>query len=87
VRCKDIPERPILEWLKIRKNKDLLWGTWCQGYENSVPFPDGIPPKLRIAKMAQMIKKGIVSGCPCGCRGDYEITDKGLEMLALEIAA
>ena len=23
----------------------------------------------------------LVTGCDCGCRGDYEITDKGLEII------
>jgi hypothetical protein len=37
-----------------------------------------VPDKLAHAKMVQLISKGLVSGCSCGCRGDFEITDKGL---------
>lgn len=32
--------------------------------------------------MNQLIYKGIIDGCPCGCRGDYELTDKGRALLA-----
>ena len=51
--------------------------------DNSVrrAMPKDIPFKLVVAKMKQMIKKGIVDGCGCGCRGDYVITQKGLEQL------
>ncbi len=32
-----------------------------------------IPPKVVHAKLAQMIYKGRLLGCHCGCRGDFEI--------------
>lgn len=84
MQCKDIPDRPILEFL----SKSRIWGTWYAGEdgilpENSVrramPEPDGImlPDKLVQAKMKQLIRRGLVIGCTCGCRGDYEITSKG----------
>lgn len=41
-------------------------------------FPEGTPRKLILLKMMKLIKKGYSGGCGCGCRGDYEITDKGL---------
>ncbi len=40
--------------------------------------------KLILAKMKQLIKRGLVDGCACGCRGDFEITPKGEEWLLLE---
>jgi hypothetical protein len=52
--------------------------------DNSVAraMPEGVCDKLRIAKMAMMIRRGIVDGCPCGCRGDFVITKKGEDLLA-----
>jgi hypothetical protein len=35
--------------------------------------PDGTPPKVLLAKLKAMIKKGLISGCVCGCRGDFEL--------------
>lgn len=32
-----------------------------------------IPPKVTQAKLAQMVNKGRLLGCACGCRGDFEI--------------
>lgn len=77
LQCKDIPEEPILYFL------DSLNGAWANWYfddDRDVrrhAMPAGLPDKLVVAKMAQMIRKGLVDGCPCGCRGDYVITEKG----------
>ena len=88
MKCKDIDERPILEFVRNLNDHPIDEGpiycstaTWFRGFNNSVPMPEGTPENLIIAKMAQMIKKGVLDGCPCGCRGDYEITDKGREEL------
>jgi len=63
------------------RNATWFWSDESTGYrpENSVvrAMPEGVPSKLALAKMAAMIRKGLVDGCPCGCRGDFEITEKG----------
>lgn len=85
--CKDIPDRPILEWLSAQKNV----ATWFN-YEGQplwlplpvwLAMPDGkdLPGPLVIAKMQSLIKRGLVDGCSCGCRGDYKITPKGRQFL------
>ena len=86
MQCKDIPEEPILRFLDALNGR---WAVWYQNdrepyFDNSVQLamPPNLPSKLIVAKMGQMIKKGIVDGCPCGCRGDYVITEKGKALLA-----
>ena len=63
-----------------------FWSDDASGYrpENSVvrAMPVGVTGKLALAKMKAMVKKGLVDGCPCGCRGDFEITDKGRGMIS-----
>lgn len=82
MQCKDIPDKPILEFLKSLNGS---WATWFYGeYDNTVQkvFPiEAQNTKLVLAKMRQMIRRGVVEGCPCGCRGDFVITKKGLEEL------
>jgi hypothetical protein len=70
MQAKDIPEQPILDFLKAQGK----WCTWGKGY--SMPtvqdaMPAGTPAKVQLAKMRSLIKRGIVEGCPCGCRGDF----------------
>lgn len=87
MQCKDIPDAPILKFLAAQNR-------WCTAYEASpggagMPsvvsaMPEGTPFKLRQAKMASLIRRGLADGCTCGCRGDYEITDKGRASLGTQ---
>jgi len=31
------------------------------------------PPKVVLAKLCSLKRRRLVDGCPCGCRGDWEI--------------
>ena len=75
--AKDVPELPILLFLLQRAANGERWATWYRGQENSVPAPADCPEKVLRAKMLALIRRGLVDGCPCGCRGDYRITAKG----------
>lgn len=78
MQCKDIPDMPILDLLA--KNPET-WRTWGEPY-SMISVRDAMPPvtpeKLQVAKMAMLIRRGLVDGCTCGCRGDFVITAKGL---------
>lgn len=81
MQCKDIPDAPILSFLV---SLDGQWANWFgDEYDNSVThaMPKNTPSKLVLAKMAQLMKRGLVDGCDCGCRGDFEITEKGKSIL------
>jgi len=39
----------------------------------------GVPTKVANAKAKSLIKRGIITGCTCGCRGDLEIVIKESE--------
>ncbi len=82
LQCKDLPEGPILRFLY---DQDGKWCTHGKGY--SMPtvadvMPPGTPDRLQVAKMSGLIRRGLVDGCGCGCRGDYTLTDKGWKVLA-----
>ena len=78
--CKDIPDKPIMVFLLKHRGK---WCNWYFGDERDVSqvMPTGIPEKLVLAKMRMLVRRGLVKGCSCGCRGDFEITEKGEEWL------
>lgn len=80
MQCKDINIRPILQFLVKHPN-----ATMFVPFENSVTcaFPPGCPPKLVLAKMKSLIKRGFVDGCMCGCGGDFCITNRGKAHLML----
>lgn len=79
IQCKDIPEQPILDYLDRRNGEwAFLWGDGGED-DISTAFPKDTPRKLMLAKLGQMIKKGLIDGCTCGCRGDFEIVRKKSE--------
>ncbi|KVP65619.1 hypothetical protein WJ96_04430 [Burkholderia ubonensis] len=82
----------MLEFLAYCATADFQncgkWGTWyTKGdsalFDNSVQhaMPAGVPEKLARAKMGSLIRRGLVKGCACGCRGDFELTLKGQAQL------
>ena len=90
---KDIPTLPILKFLATLNGEWAYWYplTGIEGREaherwNSRcvrrAMPEGVPEKLVLAKMRQLIHSGLVDGCDCGCRGDFVLTDKGKALLA-----
>jgi hypothetical protein len=82
LQCKDIPAEPILRFIA---SHDGAWCNWYFGNARDVhaAFPADVPDKLLLAKMAALMRTGLVSGCDCGCRGDYTITMKGRERIGL----
>ncbi|EMP5829105.1 hypothetical protein R1R65_001588 [Klebsiella oxytoca] len=59
-------------------------GTLFPGFDNSVntSMPEGTPEKLQYAVMRNLLVKGLVDGCCCGCRGDFVLTAKGAELVS-----
>ena len=88
--AKDIPDRLILNYLADRQGS---WTCYWEGYfkdkDPSVSdihyaVPDGSPVGLVRYKLKRLYKRGLIGGCVCGCRGDFEITDKGLKLIGRE---
>lgn len=80
IKMKDIDIETLLSGMN---NSPRVWQTWFSGMENSVQqwLPDGVSERRARAIMKILDRAGYVRGCHCGCRGDYEITDKGYEYL------
>ena len=86
MRCRDIPEEPILRkllahaggigigWHDLEPRED-----YCPTVRDAMP-PD-LPDNLVLAKMHKLVRRGLVDGCCCGCRGDFKITAKGRESI------
>lgn len=85
MQCKDIEDLPILRALEkvpldhgrrrfsTHRDTDVMPSIFSA-------FPREANDRLRLAKLRGMISRGLITGCACGCRGDFVITEKGLEM-------
>lgn len=85
MQAKDIPDDDLLELIKRLSNglpvaylnRDAYEGfrsPWANRYAIEAIWPS-IPPKVIRAKLKSLVKRGLVSGCVCGCRGDFEVID------------
>lgn len=54
--------------------------TWATIWDLEGIMP-GWPEKVLRAKANKMIRRGLLRGCTCGCRGDYELTQRGRDTL------
>ena len=81
MQCKDIPDAPILEFLAEKRGHPCNWFDpfWSDGRINEFSvchaMPKDTPQKLALAKMRSLIKRGLVLGCDCGCRGDFVLAE------------
>lgn len=79
-KCKDISDLTILEFIKAQNGAWCTWGVSLGMPTVEDAMPDA-PKNLQLAKMAQLIKRGLVDGCTCGCSGNFVIAPKGLVYL------
>lgn len=87
MKTSDIPDLPILQYLKDHEPDWVcLWFGHFKTSDESVTdiyyaMPEGTPHKLALFKMRNLYRRKLVDGCPCSCKGDWELTDKGREYL------
>jgi hypothetical protein len=79
LQAKDIPDVDFLG--QVRRKAQLHHGMWTLIWDLAFPVLDGLPDedwgRLVRAKAARLIARGLLDGCTCGCRGDFELTAKG----------
>ncbi|AOT23819.1 hypothetical protein SEA_TBOND007_80 [Mycobacterium phage TBond007] len=46
----------------------------------------GVPWRVVLAKFRRVAGRGLVTGCDCGCRGDFELTEAGWTLLTERFA-
>lgn len=78
IQCKNIADAPLLDFVA---HKQAEKGYWVNTWDFLGTPYEALPDKLFRAKMGMLIRRGLVDGCNCGCRGDYEMTDKGRDYL------
>lgn len=87
MKASDIPDELILNYLSQHQGRwTMLFGTEFSTLvkgtliKNTI-VPENTPHKVMLAKMRALCKRQLITGCDCGCRGDFEITDRGLALI------
>lgn len=68
-KASDISDEFVLSVIDRIKAEKGSWTTIDEVHE-ALPDADAWPYKVVLAKCRQMIAKGRIGGCGCGCRGD-----------------
>lgn len=69
VQAKNISDDEVLRVVDRRSGYDSFVSTFEIQAELS-----SFPEKAVLAKLRSMVKRGILSGCACGCRGNFRRT-------------
>ena len=69
VKASDIPDSDFLA--SIQRHSSNI-GASIGRIEADFPAS---PPKVVLAKARSLLKRGLISGCGCGCRGDFRIKE------------
>ncbi len=68
MQAKDVPEQAILALIPAESPTSIGISRWDIGRA----MPD-VPEKVLLAKLRSMVKRGLIRGCACGCRGDFHL--------------
>ena len=70
VQAKDVPD--LAMECAIVTSMLARDGHWATRWDVEELLPE-YPPKILLAKAKAFIRRGLIDGCTCGCRGDYEL--------------
>lgn len=74
MQCKDIPDTTFVTAVRTR----AVHGTWAMAWDVQDELEKTlgpIPPNLFFAKARRLVDRGLIGGCPCGCRGDFHVPE------------
>jgi hypothetical protein len=77
MKAADIPDEELLFAVAHIQAVGQMWANFT---ELSLVLV-GYPQKVVVAKAARLMKRGLLTGCTCGCRGDLEVTTAGLVLV------
>lgn len=80
MKTSDISDEEILKAVFVACEKHNMWTNTTIVAES---FPE-FPFKIVASKLSRVMQRGLVTGCDCGCRGDWELTTKGYELIGVE---
>jgi len=72
-----IAELMRIEWRKRPSEDEYLWT--CTR-DIAARFP-AVPEKIMLAKLAALVRRKLIGGCACGCRGDFYLLPAGWGMI------
>lgn len=84
LQAKAIPDEEFIRAVRVCSVRQAqAWGAptaWCNRMDVEAELSErlgfDVPWKVVLAKARTLIKQGRMDGCPCGCRGDFDLRGK-----------
>lgn len=74
LQAKDLPDADIVAAIKATQGLNGV-PHWSARSDIDARPPQW-PRRVVLAKLASLVKRKIISGCTCGCRGDFEFGER-----------
>jgi hypothetical protein len=88
IQAKHIPDEAMVLIIKQLKGMPGMYGypggiqVFRPAEHTTVNITDicnlypSVPRKVIMAKLRRLVKRGVIDGCTCGCRGDFKVIGK-----------
>lgn len=80
MKAADIPDTAMLYYVASSPKRNSAGWVMLWDMQHAPIFAQ-FPPKVVLAKARALLKRGLLSGCGCGCRGDFTVTEKGMALM------
>ncbi len=82
--ARDLPDLAVLREVQRQVIEQPFGAPWATSWQVIQAFPEH-PPKVVIAKLRKLVRRGLLTGhAHIRERGDFELTDRGRWLLALD---
>ncbi|MCX4886064.1 hypothetical protein [Streptomyces sp. NBC_00847] len=75
MQCKDIPDAAFVDAVRARAAGSAHWAMAWDVLEELEETVGPVPRNLFFAKARRLVARGLIGGCPCGCRGDFHVPE------------
>ena len=75
MQCKDVPDEAFIDAVR-RAGEPGRWRMRWNVHELLEQEIGPVPENLFLAKARKLIARGLMDGCACGCRGDFELPEE-----------
>ena len=76
LQAKDVSDEEICQALRTTRGMNGA-PNWSSLWDVQRALPQ-YPPRVVLAKLSAMIRRKRITGCDCGCRGDFSLLEDGV---------
>lgn len=77
MQCKDLPDEVFVNAVRCTPGVSVSdWRMAWDVQDTLEALVGPVPRNLFFAKARRLVARGLIGGCPCGCRGDFHLPEE-----------